>query len=131
MNSVIEKNGKQYNVSTLQLILGDQDFDQKAGISAEYLLFCEAVDNPSILPYLLADFYSIELPEPDDFRLSLMRVQVDSDLRLGEDIQKHQQRAYVARIIEKIIFSELYLTFSMDEEGADGEGVVGISEKDT
>ena len=62
MNSVIEKNGKQYNISTLQLILGDQEFDAKAEISEEYLLFCEAVDNPSTLPYLLADFYSIDLP---------------------------------------------------------------------
>lgn len=131
MNSFIEKNGKQYDVSTLQLILGDQDFDMKAEINSEYLLLCEAVDNPSILPYLLADFYSIDLPDPDDFRLSLMRVQVDSDLRLGEDIQKHQQRAYVARTIEKIIFSELFLTFSLEEQGSDGEGFVLLPEKDT
>ncbi|MBP2030188.1 hypothetical protein J2755_001122 [Methanohalophilus levihalophilus] len=131
MNSVIEKNGKKYDVSTLQLILGDQDFDVENEINPEYLLLCEAVDNPSTLPFLLADFYSIDLPEPDDFRLSLMRVQVDSDLRLGEDIQKHQQRAYVARIIEKIIFSELFLTLSMEEQGADGEGLVFLPEKDT
>ncbi|MDK2891617.1 hypothetical protein [Methanohalophilus sp.] len=121
MNSFIEKNGKQYNVSTLKLILGDQDFDLNAEIGAEYLLLCEAVDNPSILPYLLADFYSLDLPEPDDFRLSLMRVQVDSDLRLGEDIQKHQQRAYVARIIEKMLFSEIFLTFSVEEPGVDSD----------
>jgi len=131
MNSVIEKNGKRYNVATLQLILGDQDFDPQAEIGDEYLLLCEAVDNPSMLPYLLADFYSIDLPDPNDFRLSLLRLQVDSDLRLGEDIQKHQQRTYVSRIIEKIIFSELFLTFSVEEQGAENGSFVVLPGKDT
>lgn len=131
MNSPIEKNGKLYDLATLQLVMGTHDLNPQEKIDEEYLLLCEVVENPSMLPYMLADFYSLDLSEPDDFRLSLLRIQVDSDLRLGEDIQKHQQRSYVARIIEKLIFSELFLTFTVEEQGGEGEGFVTVPERGT
>ncbi|NPE30794.1 hypothetical protein HNV12_23140 [Methanococcoides sp. SA1] len=108
----------KYSLKTLRLITGNPSLDVDAGeISEEQLLLCEAIDDPYVLPYLLDRFYSLELKDAEGFRLCLIRVQVDSDLRLNEDIQKHQHRGYVARTIEKLLFRDIFLEVLREEEG--------------
>ncbi|WP_406657264.1 hypothetical protein V7O62_01545 [Methanolobus sp. ZRKC2] len=51
----------------------------------------------------------MKIVDEDAFRFSLIRIQIDSDLRMNEDIQKHQHRKYVARTIEKLMFSDILL----------------------
>jgi hypothetical protein len=42
-------------------------------------------------------------------RLSLIRVQVEAEMRMNEDIQRYQQRRYVAQVIEILLFNDLLL----------------------
>ncbi|KXS41787.1 MAG: hypothetical protein AWU59_1938 [Methanolobus sp. T82-4] len=75
----------------------------------EVLLLCEVIDNPYLLPFYIETFYRMKIADEEAFRFSLIRVQIDSDLRVNEDIQKHQQRKYVVRTIEKLLYSDLLL----------------------
>jgi len=42
-------------------------------------------------------------------RLCLIRVQVEAELLMTQDIQRYQQRRYVAQVIEILLFNELLL----------------------
>ncbi|MEA1985171.1 MAG: hypothetical protein U9N13_05910 [Euryarchaeota archaeon] len=123
MDEKVRINEKGYSLDTLGLVTGDRNQGSDiSGVAQEYLLLCEVIDDPYALPYLLDRFNSMELPDPEAFRLSLIRIQVDSDLRINEDMEKHQHRAYVSRTIEKLLFSDVLLEivreldFTVDEE---------------
>ncbi|MCD4807571.1 MAG: hypothetical protein K8R13_08405 [Methanococcoides sp.] len=114
---------KKYSLKSLRLITGNLSLAADVtGISEEQLLLCEAIDDPYILPYLLDRFYSFELKDAEGFRLCLIRIQVDSDLRLNEDIQKHQHRGYVARTVEKLLFRDIFLEVLQEGEAEVVEG---------
>lgn len=108
---------KKYSLQTLRLVTGDLEIgtDLK-NIPEEQLLLCEAIDDPYLLPFLLEKFYMMDIKDAEQFRLCLIRVQVDSDMRLNEDIQKHQHRGYVARTIEKLMFRDVFLEIVKEEE---------------
>ncbi|WP_445474147.1 hypothetical protein ACT9XH_07090 [Methanococcoides methylutens] len=113
---------KKYSLQTIRLVIGDQNAGSDIhDIPEEQLLLCEAIDDPYLLPFLLEKFYMMEIKDAEQFRLCLIRVQVDSDMRLNEDIQKHQHRGYVARTIEKLMFRDIFLEVIKEEEvGMDG-----------
>ena len=79
-------------------------------IPEEMLLLSEAIEDPLKLPYLLETFYTTQIKNEKAFHFALLRVQVDSDLRMHEDIQKYQQRKYVAETLEKLLYGELMLS---------------------
>ncbi len=123
MDEKVRMNGKGYSLDTLSLVTGDKDMGYDiSGVAKEYLLLCEVIDDPYALPFLLDRFNSMELPDPEAFRLSLMRIQVDSDLRINEDMEKHQHRAYVARTIEKLLYSEVLLEIARELDFTVDEG---------
>lgn len=94
----------------LELVTGKKgDKVELGSIPEELLTLCEILDNPYELPYFLETYYSMKISDEQAFRFSLLRVQVDSDLRMHEDIQKHQQRSYVARTVEKLLYRDLML----------------------
>ncbi len=110
INGNITIEGKEYSSKILELIIGKKgDKVEFESISQELLILCEVLDDPYKLPYFLETYYSMEISDEQAFRFSLLRVQVDSDLRMHEDIQKHQQRGYVARTIEKLLYRDLML----------------------
>ncbi|AKB84346.1 hypothetical protein [Methanococcoides methylutens] len=113
---------KKYSMQTVRLVTGDPAIGVDLhNIPEEQLLLCEAIDDPYLLPFLLEKFYMMEIKDAEQFRLCLIRVQVDSDMRLNEDIQKHQHRGYVARTIEKLMFRDIFLEIIKEEEiGVDG-----------
>ncbi len=59
----------------------------------------------------MKDICSLCMEEQDqrEMRLSLIRVQVDAELRMNQDIQRYQQRRYVAQVIEVLLFNDLML----------------------
>jgi hypothetical protein len=63
------------------------------------------------LPWLLKDIFNLCIQEEDqrDMRLCLIRVQVEAELMMTQDIQRYQQRRYVAQVIEILLFNELLL----------------------
>ncbi|MCL7411337.1 MAG: hypothetical protein P1P69_06455 [Methanosarcinaceae archaeon] len=94
----------------LKLVSGKQDGEiELEDMPKELQILCEILNEPYKLPYFLETYYSMKIGDEQAFRFSLLRVQVDSDLRMNEDIQKHQQRSYVARTIEKLLYRDLML----------------------
>lgn len=100
--------GGKYSSADLKLILG---MDEVREPKPHILLFAKALKNPMRLPWLLNDICTLCLSEAEqrELRLALIRIQVDAELRMNEDIQKYQQRRYVAQVIEILLFNELLL----------------------
>lgn len=119
---VISKN--KYSENLLQLILGKKDILSIEAIPEEMLLLSEVIDNPFKLPYMLEGFYKMQFQNEQAFHFALLRIQIDSDLRMNEDIQKYQQRKYVAETLEKMLYGELILGVR-EEERLDVEASIG------
>ncbi|MGA9189073.1 MAG: hypothetical protein WB014_11100, partial [Methanosarcina sp.] len=101
---------KKYSEKNLQLITGKKDISlHHQDVPEEMLLLSEVIEDPLKLPYLLETFYTTQIKNEKAFHFALLRVQVDSDLRMHEDIQKYQQRRYVAETLEKLLYGELML----------------------
>lgn len=102
---------KKYSEKNLQLITGKKDVcSQIMDIPEEMLLLSEVIEDPRKLPYLLETFHTAQIKNEKAFHFALLRVQVDSDIRMHEDIQKYQQRKYVAETLEKLLYGELMLS---------------------
>ena len=92
---------KRYSEKNLQLITGKKDISSHyQDIPEEMLLLSEVIEEA---------FYTAPIKNEKAFHFALLRVQVDSDLRMHEDIQKYQQRKYVAETLEKLLYGELML----------------------
>ncbi|MCL7414543.1 MAG: hypothetical protein M8349_00560 [ANME-2 cluster archaeon] len=95
-------------MDTLRLLLGQTDVDTD-NFSEEILLIAKAIDDPYSLPYLIEELNALEIDDEESLRFALLRVQIDSELRMNEDIQKHQRRRFVAQVIEKLLFGEVLI----------------------
>ncbi len=116
MNDLIVIADEKFSQSDLRLLMGVDDLtDTKPYI----LLLARALRDPLRLPWLLKDICELYLGEDElhDLRMALIRVQIDADMRMNEDIQRYQQRRYVAQVIEILMFQELLLApKEMEEE---------------
>jgi hypothetical protein len=102
---------KKYSEKNLQLITGKKDICLHVkDIPEEMLLLSEVIEDPRKLPYLLETFHTAQIKNEKAFHFALLRVQVDSDIRMHEDIQRYQQRKYVAETLEKLLYGELMLS---------------------
>jgi hypothetical protein len=118
MEYVIIKD-KKYSLETLKLLTGQQEMKIKK-IPQTVLVIAEAVDGPDKLPYLLETIKSMEIDDIEKFRYVLLRVQIDSELHMNEDIQKYHKRLYVTQVIEKLLYGELFFEAGKDEDENDG-----------
>ena len=114
MEHVIIKD-KKYSLETLKLLTGQQEMEIKK-IPHTMLVIAEAVDGPDKLPYLLETIKSLEIDDMEKFRYVLLRVQIDSELHMNEDIQKYHKRLYVSQVIEKLLYGELFFEAGKDED---------------
>ncbi len=111
---------KNYSLKTLKLLMGQKELDVK-NIPESILIIAEAVDNPYELPYLIETMNSMEIDDKAKFRFVLLRVQIDSNLRMNEDLEMYQKRLYVAQVIEKLLYGELFFEAGKEEEEDEGE----------
>ena len=112
---------KNYSEKNLQLITGKKDISSHCrDIPEEMLFLSEVIEDPLKLPYMLETFYTTPIKNEKAFHFALVRVQVDSDLRMHEDIQKYQQRKYVAETLEKLLYGELMLAVG-ENDGIENE----------
>ena len=112
MQNMVEVHGKKFFKETIEILTGKRgakDVDKKM------LPVLEAIDNPSELPYLIDKINSLKPTE--DLRLALVRVQVQSELKMHEDLNMHQKRLYAAQTIEKLLWGELLLEGGKEEKG--------------
>lgn len=108
-------NEKKYSFETLKLLTGQKDIEIET-IHHNVLVIAEAVDGPDKLPYLLETIKSLEIEDIEKFRYILLRVQIDSELHMNEDIQKYHKRLYVSQVIEKLLYGGLFFEAGKDEE---------------
>jgi hypothetical protein len=111
LNNSITINGEKFSADDLMLLTGQDEIKQPDQIKGYILLMARALRNPMRLPWLIKDIFDLCIQEEDqrDMRLCLIRVQVDSELKMNQDIQRYQQRRYVGQVIEILIFNELLL----------------------
>jgi hypothetical protein len=50
-----------------------------------------------------------------------LRVQIDSQLHLNEDMEKYHKRLFVSQVIEKLIYGELLLDAPKEDEEDEDE----------
>jgi hypothetical protein len=100
--------GEKFSAEELMLLTGEDEVREPKG---HILLVARALRNPMRLPWFLKDTCALSLKEDEqrEMRLCLIRVQVDAELRMNQDIQRYQQRRYVAQVIEILLFNELLL----------------------
>jgi len=106
---------KKYSLKTLGLLTGQVDVDIEK-IHDNILIMAEVVDEPDKLPYFLETIKSLEIEDLEKFRFVLLRVQIDSQLHLNEDIEKYHKRLFVSQIIEKLIYGELLLEAGKEDD---------------
>jgi hypothetical protein len=101
-------NGERYSSAELKLLMGE---DEVLLPKPYILLLAKVLHGPLRLPWLLKDICDLCLDESEmkDLRLALIRVQVDAELKMNQDIERYQQRRYVAQVIEILQFNELLL----------------------
>ena len=111
MNNTITVNGENFSAQDLLLLSGADEIKEPNQIKSYILLVARALRNPMRLPWLLKDIFNLCIQEEDqrDMRLCLIRVQVEAELMMTQDIQRYQQRRYVAQVIEILLFNELLL----------------------
>lgn len=100
--------GEVFSSYDIRLLTGEETI---AETKEHILLVARALRNPLGLPWIIKEICSLSLDEEEmkEMRLSLIRVQVDAELRMNQDIQRYQQRRYVAQVIEILLFNELLL----------------------
>jgi len=111
LNNTITVNGENFSAHDLMLLSGVDEIKEPNQIKNYILLVARALRNPMRLPWLLKDIFNLCIQEEDqrDLRLCLIRVQVEAELLMTQDIQRYQQRRYVAQVIEILLFNELLL----------------------
>ena len=111
MNNSISIKGEKYCIDDLLLLSGEDEIKEPERIKGYLLMMAKALRNPMRLPWLIKDIFNLCIKEEDqrDMRLCLIRVQVEAELKMNQDIQRYQQRRYVAQVIEILLFNELLL----------------------
>ena len=107
--------GEKYPVEDLAILTGKAEPSEPEGY---ILTLATVLKDPLSLPLLLDEICSLDLNEEErrNLRMALIRVQIESELRMNEDIQRYQQRRYVSQVIEILLFKELLLVPGEPEE---------------
>ncbi len=118
MTELVEIDGLKYNLDTLKLLVGRLNVDVTE-IDVSLLMIARAIDNPTLLPYLIEQIFLLDVEKEDKLRFSLIRVQIDCELHMNEDLQYYQIRRYVAQTVEKMLYGELLLETGISVESGD------------
>jgi len=113
-------NDKNYSIKTLGLLTGQIDVDIEK-VPENILIIAQVVDDPDSLPYLLETLKYMIIDDMEKFRFVLLRVQIDSQLHLNEDMEKYHKRLFVSQVIEKLIYGELLLEAAKEDEDDEDE----------
>lgn len=111
---------EKYSLKTLKLLTGQKELDIEK-IPENILIIAEAVDEPDKLPYLIETIKSMQIDDMEKFRFALLRVQIDSELHMNEDLQRYQKRLYVSQIIEKLLYGELFFEAGKEKDEDEDE----------
>lgn len=110
-----EIDGIRYSADDLETLTGEARPEAYDGY---VLLLARILKDPLSLPRVLKEICSLKLNDVErrDLRMALIRVQIDSELRMNEDIQRYQQRRYVSQVVEILLYKDLLLASGEPEE---------------
>ncbi|MCD6383630.1 MAG: hypothetical protein J7L88_04140 [Thermoplasmata archaeon] len=103
MNDRIEISGRKYSKRVLRILTGG---DNKSP-TEDILLLARVFDNPTEFTYLLEDV--LKLKKLKRVRYALLRMQVECQLHMNEDMEGYSRWLWIARTIEKALFGSLLL----------------------
>ena len=88
----------------ISVLAGEKDSEK---IKDEWIPLAKALNDPEDLPYLLSEIKDIEAN--DDLRWALIRIQINSQLKMKEDIDFYKRQLFAAKTIEILLFKRLRL----------------------
>lgn len=106
MKEKIKIGDREFSQETIDLITGEKG-SQAQEVKDEWIPILGAIEEPEELPFLISDIVEIEPTE--ELRLVLVRVQVNSRLKMKQDLNYYKREEYVAQAIEKLLFGRLKL----------------------
>lgn len=99
------KIGDEYlSKEIISILAGEKDSEE---IKEEWIPLAKALNDPEDLPYLLSEIKDIEAN--DDLRWALIRAQINSQLKMKEDIDFYKRQLFAAKTIEILLFKRLRL----------------------
>ncbi len=102
--SYIDIEGVTFKQHIIDVIMGEEGAeDLKEG----WLPIAEALQYPERFPLLLDDILDVE--KSKELRRALIRVQIDSQLRIDEDLDFYKKQLFTAESIEILLFRRLKL----------------------
>ncbi|MDG6224794.1 MAG: hypothetical protein QCI82_04690 [Candidatus Thermoplasmatota archaeon] len=72
------------------------------------------MDDPHSLPMMVEEI--VEDTEIEKYRYHLVRMQIESEIRMREDVDRHSNRLWVARTLETIAFGERLMDGGKEDE---------------
>jgi hypothetical protein len=78
-----------------------------------------AVDDPDTLTNTVQII--VDDPAIKELRWHLVRMQVESEIRMREDVDRHAKRLWVAQTIERLAFGDLKLEGAKHDQDEDDE----------
>lgn len=102
--SYVEIDGVTFTQHMIDVIMGEEGAED---LKEEWLPIAEALQHPERFPLLLNDILDVE--NSSELRRALIRVQIDSQLRIDEDLDFYKKQLFTAESIEILIFRRLRL----------------------
>ena len=107
--------GEEYSKETVEVLMGEKGTE---GLKDEWKPIAKALSCPKELPFLLEDIVDIE--NDKKLRLGLVRIQVNAQLRVKENLDFYKQQLFTAKSIEIILYNTLLLKATVKREGKKG-----------
>ncbi len=133
--SYVEIVGVTFKQHILDVIMGEEGADD---LEEGWLPIAEALQYPERFPLLLNDILDVE--KSSELRRALIRVQIDSQLRIDEDLDFYKKQLFAAESIEILLFRRLRLKpkgkrkkkkkKSEDDEEEENKGPEKVEEKE-
>ncbi|MGM0404945.1 MAG: hypothetical protein ACQEQM_02235 [Thermoplasmatota archaeon] len=100
----IEIDGEKFSKDVVSILAGQEEADE---FNNEWIPVTKAIEEPEKLPFLLSDIKELESTE--ELRLALVRVQINSQIKMKRDMDYYKRQLFVAKTIEVLLYGNLML----------------------
>lgn len=115
MKDRLNIDGEEYSRETVEVLMGEKEVNE---LKEEWKPVAKALSNPKELPFLLDDI--VDIGNDKELRLGLVRIQVNAQLKMKEDLDFYKQQLFTAKSIEIILYNTLLLKATVKREGKKG-----------
>jgi len=104
LNDNDSDNRENLSKGIVEVLMGEKGEET---LKEEWIPVAKALDDPKELPFLMDQILDIEAT--DELRHALVRVQINAQLRMKEDLNFYNQQLFAARSIEILLYESLKL----------------------